>query len=592
MRMFIKTIAATLCLAVPALAQPYNVKMLEIKGDPPTMASPFSMFGDTTPTLGAYIERLHTAADEAGLEALVVRMKDAVLTSSEIEEIGQAIGRVRDNGKRVYLFAENFGPAELLMGSHADESILQLGGMVSLPGLYMEEIFLADTLAWAGLEADFVQIGDYKGANEMMTRSSPSEAWEENISGLLDAMYANLRDTIKVGRGLDDAGLDHAMDRAWMADGATAIEVGLIDAEVDLTELFAHVEARANDTGWGGDGLVYRGELGDRAGPRTDFSNPFMVLSQLFQPARRGTTGPTIAILHIDGAIIDGDSTPAGPFSSTSVGSRTIRNAIKKLASDGNIKGVIVRIDSPGGSAIASEVIWQGLQRLSAEKPVWVSVNGMAASGGYYIAVGGQRIYVNPSSIVGSIGVVGGKISIGGLLDKAHVHVVGRARGPHADMFSMMNGWDDARMALIREKISETYELFASRVTHGRPGIDLSKVAEGRLFLGHDAVRLGMADEIGTLEDAIADLATTLDLDEFDVMDFPDPPTFEEFLSQAFGGFISAPIGSQVIGERLSLIRATLGDKRFAALRDAFTLGVMLRSEPVLLTSPRILVFE
>ena len=494
----------------------------------------------------------------------------------------------RASGKDLYMFAEMFGTAELLTGCHADHVILQQGGGVTLPGIYMEEMFLADMLEWVGVEADFVQIGDYKGANEMYENAQPSEAWDQNISALLDAMYDNMRDTLKTGRGLDDEALDEAMRKAWLADGRTAIEAGLIDAEVDLAELLDHVEQQAAASGWTGDELVYAGDLIDTGEDTADMSNPLMVFSQLFQPVKRTTSGPTIAVLHIDGAIMDGDSTPEGPFSSASVGSRTIRNAIKQIGKDDNIRGVIVRIDSPGGSAIASEVIWQGLQRLGETKPVWVSVGSMAASGGYYIAVGGQKIFVNESSIVGSIGVVGGKLSFAEILEKARVNIVPRARGPHADMFGMTTGWDSEDLALVRDRMTETYELFTSRVSQGRPGIDLDRTAEGRLFLGRDAVDLKMADEIGTLSDAIDALAGVLQLEDYEIMDFPEPPSFEEMLNQALGGFVSAPVAA----DRLGMLRELLGQRRFDALRDAWTRASMLRREPVLLTAPSVLSFE
>ncbi len=574
--------------AISVFGAPYRVAMLQIEGDPPAMASEMSLLADVSPTVLDYADALRDAADDETISGVIVRLKDASLTTTDIAELGQAMDDFRAGGKDLYVFAEGFSTGELLVGCHADHVMLQQGGGVMLPGIYMEEMFLADMLEWVGVEADFVQVGDYKGANEMYENAAPSEAWDENISGLLDAMYADLRETLKNGRGLDDAALDEAMERAWMADGPTAIEVGLIDAEVDLADLLTHIEGQAAASGWTGDEFVYAGDLIDTDDAMADMSNPFMVLSQLFQPVQRSTTGPTIAVLHIDGQIIDGDSTPEGPLSSASVGSRTIRNAIKQIQKDDNIEGVIVRIDSPGGSAIASEVIWQGLQRLGETKPVWVSIGSMAASGGYYIAVGGQKIFVNEASIVGSIGVVGGKLSFGQILDRAKVNIVPRARGPHADMFGMASGWDDAELSLVREKMAETYDLFTSRVSAGRPGIDLSQTAEGRLFLGERAVELNMADEVGTLSDAIDALAGELDLTQYDLMDFPEPPSFEEMISQALGGFVAAPVPS----EKLGLLRDLLGERRFGALRDAWSRASLLRREPVLMTAPSVLSFE
>lgn len=584
--MVLSALSLSVCVGL-ATAAPYKVAMLEIEGAPSGPTSGMALFGTPTPTVMDYIDTINDAADDDNVSGVIVRLKDAVLTTTQIGEIGQAMDAFRASGKDLYMFAEGYSTGELLIGCHADHVIIQQGGGVMLPGLYMEEMFLADMLDWVGVEADFVQVGDYKGANEMYENAAPSPEWDQNISGLLDAMYEDMRSTLKAGRGLNDAALDEAMERVWMADGQTAIDAGLIDAEVDLADLLDHVEQQAVNAGWSGGDFVYAGDLidGDIA---IDMSNPFMLLSQLFEPVQRSTTGPTIAVLNINGAIMDGDSAPDGPFSSASVGSRTIRNAIKQISKDDNIEGVVVRIDSPGGSAIASEVIWQGLHRLSETKPVWVSVGSMAASGGYYIAVGGDKIYVNESSIVGSIGVVGGKLSFGDVLERVHVNIVPRSRGPRAGMFGMVGGWDDVQRELVRGKMAETYELFTSRVSEGRSGIDLSKTAEGRLFLGQDAVKLNMADEIGTLSDTIAGLADELDLFQYDVMDFPEPPSIEDMIGQALGGFVNAPVSS----EKLGMLRQLIGERRFGALRDAWTTTKMLQSEPVLLTAPRVLSFE
>jgi len=569
-------------------AAPYHVAMLEIEGDPPTGAAGMALFGAPVPSVTDYIDALTDAAEDDDIDGIIVRLKDAVLTTTDIAEIGQAMDAFRENGKDLYMFAEGYSTAELLIGCHADHVMIQQGGGVMLPGLYMEEMFLADTLSWLGVEADYVQIGDYKGANEMYENAAPSEAWEQNISGLLDAMYADMRGTLKSGRGLNDAALDSAMEQAWMASGETGIDVGLIDAEVDLADLLDHVEQQAISAGWSGEDFVYTGNLLEENGIAMDMSNPFVLLSQLFEPVQRKTSGPTIAVLHIDGTIMDGDSSAGGPLSSASVGSRTIRNAIKQIGKDENIEGVVVRIDSPGGSAIASEVIWQGLHRLSETKPVWVSVGSMAASGGYYIAVGGDKIYVNESSIVGSIGVVGGKLSFGKVIERAQVNIVPRSRGPRAGMFAAMSGWDAEQTALVREKMAETYDLFTGRVSEGRPGINLSQTAEGRLFLGQRAVELNMADAVGTLSDTIEGLASELDLFQYDLMEYPEPPSFEDMIGQALGGFISAPIAS----EKLGMLRELLGERRFGVLRDAWTMTRMLKTEPVLMTAPRVLSFE
>jgi protease-4 len=324
-------------------------------------------------------------------------------------------------------------------------------------------------------------------------------------------------------------------------------------------------------------------------------SNPFALLDMFASAGERGPTGPTIALLHIDGPIVDGESKPGGLMGEASVGSLTIRKALAEIEASDLVKGVVVRINSPGGSAIASESIWQGLRRVAESRPVWVSVGSMAASGGYYIAVAGDKMYVNPSSIVGSIGVVGGKIAMGGVYDKLKIHVVERARGPRASIMSSVAPWNDEQRALVRSRMQETYDLFTKRVATGRPGIDLAATAEGRLFDGRRAIDLKMADQIGGVEDAIRELAVAVGLPEgaYDVLDYPAPPTLTEVLSDAmerFGMGASAPgVGLDAIAAG---VRDVVGPRAWPSLRDAAAALLQLRKEPVILASPRVLLFR
>jgi len=577
-------------MVTPALAGPARVAVLDIEGVVADRPDPYAWFtGDVSPTLLDMVDAVREAADDDDIDGLIVRLKDAALGLSHVDELGAAMDRFRKSGKEIVVFSETFGPSGLLIGARADAVVLQQGGYVSMPGMYMEEMFLADTLSWAGLEADFVQIGDYKGANEQMTRSAPSEAWDENISGLLDAMYGHLRDGIMDGRDLSDSELDEAMGELWLAPGSVAERVGVIDHELDFAELWSG-EALADV--FGGE-VEYAGSLLGSTGASLDTSNPFALFSMLMEGPSSSTSGPTIAVLHLDGPIVDGESSGGGAFGGASVGGRTLRNAMADIAQDENIVGCVVRIDSPGGSAAASEMIWQGLRNLSEDKPVWVSVGSMAASGGYYSAVGGDKIYLNPSSIVGSIGVVGGKITGGELLDRVKVGVVERTRGPRGAMMSFSSTWNSGERALVERRMLEIYMQFAQRVGQGRPDADLDKVGEGRLFLGTDAVRLGMADELGGLEDAVSDLAAETGVRRYDVAHFPAPPSFEDMLEEAFGGFIrSREVAADGTLPMATAVKAMIGDERFDAVRDALNAVVQLRTEPVLLTMPRAIIIR
>ncbi|MDX2148675.1 MAG: S49 family peptidase [Planctomycetota bacterium] len=582
-----------------ASGQAAKIGWFAIDKPPQERPSPLAWITGSAPTLRDIVATLDEAASDNSLRGLVIQLKAPALSMTQVEELGGRIKAIRAEGKKVHVFAEQYGPAELVLGSYADEIIVQAGGVVTLPGLYMEEMFLADTLAWAGLKADMVQVGDYKGAAEQMTNSKPSPQWNENIDGLLDAMYGNLRSRLTSGRKLSDQELDAAMEKAWMADAGDAKSVGLVDSELDVSFLSEHLgKAYGGDVEWTDDLLEARATQG------MTMDNPLSMLTRIMatDPSPE-IQEPSIAVLHIDGSIVDGESSSGGLMGGQSVGSRTIREAIDDILDEDQIKGVVVRIDSPGGSAVASEIIWQGLRMLAETKPVWASVGSMAASGGYYIASGAERVYVNPSSIVGSIGVVGGKISMGGLYDTLKVNVVGRARGPRAAMFASNQTWSDAERELVRAKMKQTYDLFAKRVSDGRKGIDLNKVGEGRLFAGSSAIDLKMADALGGLEDAIAGLAASEKLDEYEVVHFPAPETLGDAIGQALDQFITAPgsvsglssgssKGGPLGGLVWSIPAELVGPRVWPQVRQGIESFMLLRDEQVLLVMPSTFIWK
>ncbi|MFN0010593.1 MAG: S49 family peptidase [Phycisphaerales bacterium] len=595
-------VVALVASGQPAFAAPDRavIGVIEIEGSVPARraAAGLGGMGKGGNTLREYTTALDQAAGDADLAGVLIKLKDAELKTSQVEELGAAIQRVRAAGKKVHLYSYFYRTPELMLGSYTDDVIAQAGSAVSLPGIYMEEMYLADTLAWAGVKADFVQVGDYKGAAETMMNARPSPEWNQNIDQLLDGMYGVIRARLKAGRKMDDARLDSAMEVAWEALAEDARKAGLIDTVLDLPDLDAHLGTLY------GKKVEWRDDLMDAgAGPSIDTSNPFALFSMLMNKEERKPKRSTIAVVHIDGPIVDGDSESGGFLGGgASVGSLTIRRALSEIEENALIKGLVIRIDSPGGSAVASEVIWKGVRRVAAAgKPVWVSVGSMAASGGYYIAVAGDKVYVTPSSIVGSIGVVGGKMSLGGLYEKFNVNTVGRGRGPRAAMAASATGWSAAEKALVREKMVQVYDLFAGRVTAGRKGIDLKQTAEGRLFVGEKAIALKMADNLGGLDTALSDMAAGLNLAEgsFDVFDYPAPKGFEEMLEDMLGGFgmsAAAPAltrdGAGAAGPFAAMLGEAVGPGPSATILSSARSLLQMHKEPVLLVSPRVLIFR
>lgn len=554
----------------------------------PAGAMLFGMSSDK-PTLRRLVEGLDAAAADPRLSGLVIRLSEPEINAAQVDEIAAALDRVRAAGKKVHIFTEIYGQNEIRLASHADEAIIQQGGAVSMPGVAMEEMYLAGTLEWLGLKFDRVMIGAYKGAMETLAEPGPTPAWDENITQLVDGMYGNVVSEVARGRGLTEPQLEKAMEDCFFALPSVAIGHGLIDSEVDRLDLDAHLEKTYGEFGW----VTKVGPLGEDS--TTDlasmgFFEAFSSMMEMLSGAgmQATPTRDTVAVVHIKGPIMDGESSGGGFMSGATVGSLTIRKALKDIEENDLIRGVIVRIDSPGGSAIASESIWQGLRRIAAKKPVYASIGSMAASGGYYIAVGADKIYVNPMSIVGSIGVVSGKLVTEGLMDKVHANVVSRSRGPMAGALSPTRAWTEAERAKFASLMTQWYDQFVARVKSTRTAMDVSKTAEGRLFVGTKAVELKMADSLGGFDTALGEMQSKLGLADggFDVIDYPAPKSFEEMLQEAFP-MASAPADA---GALMVLVREALGEAAFAQVRDSLTAMMQLRTEPVVLTSPSVLI--
>ncbi|MFG0253177.1 MAG: signal peptide peptidase SppA [Phycisphaerales bacterium JB038] len=576
-------IAAVLLVAVAPARAASRIGWFEMSGSLLEQPHPLAwmMGGDGEKTLTDVLEILDDAARRPNLEGLVIRLREPALTRSQIDELRQGIEQVRAAGRPVYVYADNYGQAGYALAGAADDILLQTGGVVSLVGIYAEEMYYAGTLEWLGIQADYLQVGAYKGASEPMARSGPSEEWSENIDGLLDDLYDQWLLTIMRDREMGRDKLMDLLQHSFLMDSDDAVEAGFIDAEVDIRDLRGYLEDVH------GDDLKMVDLDGGDAGSQSIFQM-FNMLMNMSEPAH-DPERPTVAVLHITGPIVDGDSTQGGMFGGEAVGSRTIREALKTIENEDLIEAVVVRINSPGGSAIASETIWQGLQRLHGKKPVYVSVGSMAASGGYYCAVGGEKIFVNDTSIVGSIGVVGGKLVMNDLYDKIHLGVYPRSRGPLAGLFSSTTKFSDLERQQLQRMMEETYDVFADHVVAAREGIDMDRVAEGRLFTGRQAVALKMADEIGGLEDAIASAAAAVgrDAGEYDVLTYPAPQSLEDFLNSMMS--VASPSPAAQLGE---IMREIVGEANWPQVRGSLEAFLQMREEPILLVSPRALVIN
>jgi protease IV len=268
----------------------------------------------------------------------------------------------------------------------------------------------------------------------------------------------------------------------------------------------------------------------------TDFSGPmgFIKLLQAMMGADTSSgdrSGKKIAIVYAIGPIMSGES-QSGLFAQ-SMGSTTIVDALRKANDDKQVAAIVLRIDSPGGSAIASDLIWNQIENL--DKPIVASMGDVAASGGYYIAMGADKIFATPATVTGSIGVVGGKMAIRGLYDKLGITTETIERGKNSGLFSSSGKWSESQREVIRAMMEDIYGQFTSKAAAGRemPVEELRKLAGGRIYTGRQAKENGLIDELGTLEDAIEEAKKLAGLegdDDIKIKVLPEPTNFFETL--------------------------------------------------------------
>lgn len=494
----------------------------------------FSLFGGDADamTLRSVISRLHQARDDKDVKAVLITIGQPSIGLAQAQEVREALVELRRANKKTFVYADSYDTATYTLATGATDICLLDGGEILIPGVGGEAMFAKGLLDKIGVKADYVQIGEYKGADEQYTRTGPSEQLRGEMNRLMDALYAQIVEGIASHRNLTTDEVKKMIDDSMlMAKGAK--EQGYVDHLVDqdgLRDLITKNIGKKNDK------IELLHHYGLESREAVDFSNPFGLFAAL---SRREAppTKPSVALIYADGTIIDGTG-GEGMFGN-SIGSDDMRRALRMAAKDENIKAVVIRIDSPGGSALASEVMWQAARRLAGEKPLVISIGSMAASGGYYLASAGDHIFADPAGIVGSIGVVGGKFVTKDLFDKLGLTTESFMRGKNAGLFSSNTPFDDSQRKMITSWMRQTYDQFTQRVMETRRGKikNIDEVARGRIFIAK-AKELGMVDELGGVEKAIAHAADRADLKsgDYDVRVVPAPRTFADFFGGGDGG--------------------------------------------------------
>src|ERR1043166_8283084 len=518
--------------------------------------------GGQPQSLSSLLAQLRKAKVDKRISAILVDIDMSEAGWAKSEEIRDAIADVRP-AKPVYCYMETGLNKDYYIATACDKIFVPPPGELFTIGLAADVMFFRGSLDKLGIYPDMYQIGKYKTAGDTFTQKQMTDAHREYINSLLDDLFGRYLDGISKARKKSVDEVKALIDGAPYS-AAKAKELGLIDGALYRDDVEKELKKRL---GYKDTDDLHIARSGD--------------YKQISQESLGLNKGEKIAIVYAAGDITSGRSTFGGEGQET-IGSDSLVKVINDVRDDKSIKAIVLRIDSPGGSGLASDIIWRAIENAKSKKPVVVSMSDVAASGGYYIACNANKIVAEPSTITGSIGVVGGKPVVKGLYDWIGVSNEYVMRGKNAGMFRESEKFSDTERAKFEEFLKSTYEDFTSKVAKGR-GKDqayIDSIGQGRVWTGNQGRERGLVDEYGGVDKAIelAKQLAKIPADRgIERVVLPQPPTFFEQLMNVDDGGDQASVEAK---KQASLLSALPEDVR-QTLRYAQLLDRAAKGEPI-----------
>lgn len=474
---------------------------ISIKGGLPEASSTPGLFGTPPDSLPSILDRLRKAADDKAISGVVLKVQSLDIGWARLYELQQAIAAVKAAGKPVWARMNDAGNLQYLLAAACDRVLMPESGTLSLTGLRAEVTFYRNLFEMLSIQPDMLRVGAFKSAAEPYTRTEMSPEFRLEMEAILDDNYRDMVTQIAVARKLPEDRVCEIID-IGLIPAAEAKTLGLIDSLAYEDEIKSLIAA--------GDPLIDVRIREDYRKEKLSTELDLFSLLKILSGPKPGATSrqPRIALLTLEGPIAAGNDPTSLLTAGDGINSDRIVPVIHKLAADENVKAIVLRVDSPGGSALASDLIWHALE--SSGKPVVASMGDVAASGGYYISMGAERIYAEPGTITGSIGVLGGKIAIEGLMNKLGVTTSVISRGKNSGILSMTTPFTNSERDAMQRMLNETYDQFTKKAAAGRrmEHTALEALARRRVYTGRQAKEIGLVDELGTLADAIAHART------------------------------------------------------------------------------------
>ncbi len=450
--------------------------------------TPFGdLLEDPPATLRDVVEALERASDDDRVVALVARVGAAPIGLAQLQEIRDAVLRFRESGKPAVAYAETFGEfgpgnGAYYLASAFDEIYLQPSGDIGLTGFRYESMFLRGTLDKLGVKPRMDQRHEYKNAMNSLTEKRYTPAHRQAMQSLLDSRFSQMVRGLAEARGVEEAEIRQLIDRGPFL-GQESVDAGLVTGLKYRDEVYARVREQAGERAR----LLYLSKYLQRAG----------------RPHQRGDT---IALIYGVGAVVRGASGYDPLVGESAMGADTVSAAFRQAIDDERVKAIVFRVDSPGGSYVASDTIWRETVRArEAGKPVIVSMGELAASGGYFVSMSADKIVAQPATITGSIGVYGGKLLTAEMWGKIGLSYDGVASSRNASMWSSQTDYGPDEYRRFQAFLDRVYEDFTTKVAEGR-GLErdmVLEIARGRVWTGEQALELGLVDELGGFPVAI-----------------------------------------------------------------------------------------
>ena len=505
-----------------------NLSEIQLSEQPEEMAMPaFSLSGlnmQLAPVgLRDAVQAIETAAADPGVKYILLRADGVNAGMADLEELRHALKEFRRSGKAVVAYTENPGNGSYYLSTVADKIYMGnvKGGTYELIGVAASMLYVKDILNKLGVNVQLIRHGKYKSAGEMFIRSSSSAENREQNQVMVNSAWHNMCAEITAAREISEADFNKLIDDLALVFPEDFLQAGLVDELMDHEALVEKLCTLAQVSDSKDLKLI---PFADYVNVHKDFGFP---------------GHSNVAIIYADGDIVEGKG-----FDDVA-GDRFVK-IIDDVRKDATVKAVVLRVNSPGGSVSASEKIRAALALLQEEKPVVASYGNYAASGGYWISNGCQKVYSNANTITGSIGVFSMIPEFSKTTHKFGVNVEAVGSNKHSDMFSMMRPFDAKETAYMQASVEDIYNTFVNIVAEGRSlePARVDQIAQGRVWLGTDALDISLVDEIGTLEDAIvyaAGLAGLHTKEDYRVVSFPKPLTVAQQLSMVFGQSTEEP---------------------------------------------------